>query len=81
MHAFVGSEVLTGRLDCKTGAVNILDRKKVHGRSTCHLQWDTDRSHIIAVSYWDSKLTTFAVNKDGSLMEATEVRLDFRNTG
>jgi len=68
-----GSEVLTGKLDRQTGAVAIIDRKQVHGRSTCHLEWDTDRSHIIAVSYWDSKLTSFAVGPDGRLSEALQV--------
>ena len=69
----LGSEVLTGRLNCNTGEVTIIDRKAVHGRSTCQLAWDSDRSHIIAVSYWDSKITTFPVKADGSLSEASEV--------
>ena len=59
----------------------MVDRKKIQGRSSCHISWDYSASHLVVVSYWDSKLTTFAVNKDGSLMEATEVRLDFRSTG
>jgi len=71
-----GSEVLTGRLNCNTGEVTIIDRKAVHGRSTCQLAWDSDRSHIIAVSYWDSKITTFPVKADGSLSEASEVYSD-----
>ena len=52
-------------------------RKQVHGRSTCHISWDTDRTHLIAVSYWDSKLTSFKVdNKTGQLSEAVMVYSD-----
>lgn len=65
-----GSEVLTGKLDRKTGSVEIIDRKSAYGRSTCHLRWDQDGSHIIAVSYWDSKLTTFPVDSQGRMGEA-----------
>ena len=49
----------------------------MHGRSTCHLEWDLDRSHLIAVSYWDSRLTTFPVHRlTGLLANATEVYAD-----
>jgi len=68
--ADTGSEVLTGKLDRKTGSVDIVDRKPAYGRSTCHLRWDQDGSHIIAVSYWDSKLTTFPVDAEGRLGDA-----------
>ena len=44
-----GSEVLTGRLDRVTGAVTIIDRKPVHGRSTCHIEWDADRDIQLSV--------------------------------
>ncbi|XP_023343292.1 uncharacterized protein LOC111712796 [Eurytemora carolleeae] len=68
-----GSEVLTGALNRSSGQVTVIDRKKVHGRSTCHLEWDSGYKHLIAVSYWDSKLTTFAVSEDGSLEDAFQV--------
>jgi len=71
-----GSEVLTGKLDRKTGHVTIIDRKKVYGRSTCHIEWDSGKKHLIAVSYWDSKITTFPVSQDGSLGEAVQVYSD-----
>jgi len=56
--------------------VTIIDRKPVHGRSTCHIEWDADRTHIIAVSYWDSRLTTFPVNPNGTLRDASQVYVD-----
>jgi len=71
-----GSEVLVGRVDRKSGQICILDRKKVYGRSTCHIEWDAARSHLIAVSYWDSKITTFPVKQDGMLADATQVYSD-----
>jgi len=72
-----GSELLVARLDRVTGEVFILQRKPVHGRSTCHIEWDADRSHLIAVSYWDSRLTTFPVEvTTGMLGCATEVYRD-----
>jgi len=71
-----GSEVLVGKLNTEDGSVDVIDRKRVHGRSTCHISWDVSRSHLIAVSYWDSKITTFQVNADGSLEDASEVYSD-----
>ena len=60
----------------KSGTVNVIDRKLVHGRSTCHIEWDNDRTHLIAVSYWDSKITTFPVDSRGLLGEAATVYAD-----
>ena len=54
----------------------MVDRKPVHGRSACHLEWDADRLHIIAVSYWDSRLTTFPVDAEGRLGEAADLYAD-----
>ena len=72
-----GSEVVVARLDRQTGAVVEEQRKPVHGRSTCHLEWDADGSHLIAVSYWDSKLTTFSVDRGtGLLGDALDVYSD-----
>jgi len=72
-----GSEVLVGKLDRSQGSVTITDRKRVHGRSTCHISWDVARTHLIAVSYWDSKITTFPVcGETGALGEAAEVYSD-----
>ena len=72
-----GSELIVARLDRKTGAVEEVQRKAVHGRSTCHLEWDAARTHLIAVSYWDSRLTTFPVSPDtGLLKDAAEVYAD-----
>jgi len=72
-----GSEVLVGHVNRKTGAVTILDRKRVGGRSTCHIEWDISRTHLIAVSYWDSKITTFPVGQTtGMLGEAKQVYSD-----
>ena len=71
------SEVVVARLDRRTGGVEEVQRLLVHGRSTCHLQWDADRSHLIAVSYWDSRLTTFPVHRaTGLLGEAAMVYRD-----
>ena len=71
-----GSEILVGEVDRKSGTVNVIDRKLVHGRSTCHIEWDNDRTHLIAVSYWDSKITTFPVDSRGHLGEAATVYAD-----
>jgi len=72
-----GSELLVATLDRVTGEVCIVQRRPVHGRSTCHIEWDTDRSHLIAVSYWDSRLTTFPVEvTTGMLGTPTEVYRD-----
>ena len=71
-----GSEILVGEVDRKSGTVNVIDRKLVHGRSTCHIEWDNDRTHLIAVSYWDSKITTFPVDSTGLLGEAATVYAD-----
>ena len=72
-----GSELVVGRLNRKTGHVEEIQRRAVHGRSTCHLEWDVDRSHLIAVSYWDSRLTTFPVDKiTGLLANTSEVYAD-----
>jgi len=71
-----GSEILVGEVDRKSGTVNVIDRKLVHGRSTCHIEWDNDRTHLIAVSYWDSKITTFPVDSRGLLGEAATVYAD-----
>merc|ERR1719167_2064464 len=60
-----GSEVIVGRLNRKTGHVEEIQRRAVHGRSTCHLEWDVDRTHPIAVD----RLT-------GQLADATEVYAD-----
>ena len=57
----------------KDGSLTILDRKKIHGRSSCHINWDYSASHLIVVSYWDSKLTTFPVDRDGMLGEVVNV--------
>ena len=57
----------------KDGKLTLLDRKRIHGRSSCHISWDYDESHLIVVSYWDSKLTTFTVDEAGMLGEAVEV--------
>ena len=60
-----------------SGNVNITDRKRVHGRSTCHISWDVAGTHLIAVSYWDSKITTFKVDSEsGALGEAVHVYSD-----
>jgi len=72
-----GSELLVARLDRTTGKVEVIQRNAVHGRSTCHLAWDVDQSFLIAVSYWDSKITTFSVdNKTGLLRDATDIYCD-----
>jgi len=71
-----GSEILVGELNRKSGTVTVVDRKLVHGRSTCHIEWDSDRTHLIAVSYWDSRITTFPVDGEGHLGEATAVYAD-----
>jgi len=71
-----GSEILVGEVDRKSGTVNVIDRKLVHGRSTCHIEWDNDKTHLIAVSYWDSKITTFPVDSQGLLGEAATVYAD-----
>jgi len=71
-----GSEILVGELNRKSGTVRVIDRKLVHGRSTCHIEWDNERTHLIAVSYWDSRITTFPVDEDGHLGEATAVYAD-----
>eukprot|EP00091_Calanus_sinicus_P025726 TRINITY_DN9979_c0_g1_i1.p1 TRINITY_DN9979_c0_g1~~TRINITY_DN9979_c0_g1_i1.p1 ORF type:complete len:189 (+),score=33.67 TRINITY_DN9979_c0_g1_i1:138-704(+) len=71
-----GSEILVGEVDRKSGTVKVIDRKLVHGRSTCHIEWDNDRTHLIAVSYWDSKITTFPVDSRGLLGEAATVYAD-----
>merc|ERR1719318_782508 len=71
-----GSEILVGQLDRKIGTVNVIDRKLVHGRSTCHIEWDNAMTHLIAVSYWDSKITTFPVDSKGFLGEAATVYAD-----
>lgn len=68
-----GSELLVGRLDRKSGRLTVLDRKKIHGRSSCHISWDYSGSHLIVVSYWDSKLTTFPVDDAGMLGEVVHV--------
>jgi len=57
----------------KDWKLTLLDRKRIHGRSSCHISWDYDESHLIVVSYWDSKLTTFTVDEEGMLGEAVEV--------
>ena len=54
----------------------MVDRKPVHGRSTCHVSWDREGSHLIAVSYWDSKLTTFSVDSEGSVSDPVQVYSD-----
>ena len=57
----------------KTGGVAVVDRKKIQGRSSCHISWDYTASHLVVVSYWDSKLTTFPVDEAGMVGEAVEV--------
>ena len=37
-----GSEVVVGSLDRATGRVTELQRRPVHGKSTCHLAWDRE---------------------------------------
>jgi len=72
-----GSEVVVGSLDRATGRVTERQRRPVHGKSTCHLAWDREGTHLIAVSYWDSRLTTFPVEVDtGLLGEAAAVYAD-----
>ena len=51
----------------------MVDRKKIQGRSSCHISWDYSASHLVVVSYWDSKLTTFPVDGEGMVGEAVEV--------
>ena len=51
----------------------MVDRKKIQGRSSCHISWDYSASHLVVVSYWDSKLTTFPVDDEGMVGEAVEV--------
>lgn len=55
----IDSEILTATLDRSTGEVKVIDRKTIKGKSTCHVEWDYSNNYLIAVSYWDSKLTTF----------------------
>ena len=57
----------------KVGGVTVVDRKKIQGRSSCHISWDYTASHLVVVSYWDSKLTTFPVDEEGMVGEAVEV--------
>jgi len=71
-----GSELLVGNLNRKDGSVEIVDRKRVHGKSTCHVSWDKERNHVVAVSYWDCRLTTFSVDSQGGLSDAVEVYTD-----
>ena len=59
--------------DRKDGGVTVVDRKKIQGRSSCHISWDYSASHLVVVSYWDSKLTTFPVDDEGMVGEAVEV--------
>jgi len=68
-----GSHLLVGKLDRKDGGVTVVDRKKIQGRSSCHISWDYSASHLVVVSYWDSKLTTFPVDGEGMVGEAVEV--------
>ncbi len=37
---------------------------------------NTGKKHLIAVSYWDSKITTFPVDQEGTLGEAAQVYSD-----
>merc|ERR1712121_183420 len=46
------------------------------GKSTCHVSWDKERNHVVAVSYWDCRLTTFSVDSQGGLSDAVEVYTD-----
>ena len=71
-----GSELLVGRINRKSGTVEVEERRQVGGRSTCHISWDAERSHLLAVSYWDSKVTSFKVDKEGMVGEAVEVYSD-----
>ena len=59
-----------------TGKITELDRKSIGGRSACHLAWDKDMAHLVAVSYWDARLTTFPVDKDGMVGEAVTLYKD-----
>lgn len=70
------SEVITARIDRSSGDISVIDRKTVGGRSTCHLAWDKDHTHLVAVSYWDARLTTFPVDSEGNLGEAVTLYKD-----
>ena len=48
----------------------MVDKKVVGGRAACHLTWDRNKEHLVVVSYWDSRITTFPVDKDGLVGEA-----------
>jgi len=72
-----GSELLIGALDRRDGSIEVVDRKWIHGKSSCHCEWDFSRSHLVVVSYWDSRITTFPVNNEtGMLGEAATVYAD-----
>eukprot|EP00090_Calanus_glacialis_P002186 TRINITY_DN11644_c0_g1_i1.p1 TRINITY_DN11644_c0_g1~~TRINITY_DN11644_c0_g1_i1.p1 ORF type:complete len:396 (+),score=165.53 TRINITY_DN11644_c0_g1_i1:14-1201(+) len=70
------SELITAKVDRSTGEISVLDRKIIGGRSSCHLAWDKDQTHLVAVSYWDARLTTFPVDKEGMVGEAVTLYKD-----
>merc|ERR1719369_1864733 len=70
------SELIIARINRSTGDLTGVDKKVVGGRAACHLTWDRNKEHLVVVSYWDSRITTFPVDKDGLVGEAVTLYKD-----
>mmetsp|Transcript_24121 Transcript_24121/g.29226 ORF Transcript_24121/g.29226 Transcript_24121/m.29226 type:complete len:420 (-) Transcript_24121:89-1348(-) len=66
-------EVLTLELD-ERAQLNVTGRQSAGGKSTCYINLQTSPNHMIAVNYWDAKVSVLPVDgQNGDVRQASDV--------
>jgi len=59
----------------KAGELSVLGRSSALGKSTCYLEVNNTQEYVVAVNYWDAKLSTLAVDGQGRIGDSVEVQM------
>ncbi len=57
----------------KDHTLNLLTRVSSHGKAPCHIAINGANSKIAVSNYWGGTVPIYAINKDGALLNATQV--------
>jgi len=65
-------QIITLSFDAFSGQLRPLQRTCAAGRSTCYLNFHKSLEYMLAVNYWDAKVTTLPLDASGSLLKASD---------
>jgi len=60
-------EIVSFKVDPKTGECRKIATMDAGGTSTCYLLLDKETENMLAVNYWDATIGVFGLNKEGGL--------------